>query len=80
MIDQYGKIYSKNNVCVALLEDVQMVEYNGCSSEYNTDFYKPELGWTFIGKGVIYSVNGVRQAMEETKYFFVKDKVEDEPI
>ena len=74
MVNQNEKIHGKNNVCVALLEDGQMVKYDGCSSEYNIDFYKPEMGWKFIGKGVIYSVNGVRQAMEETKYFFVKDK------
>lgn len=70
----------ENNVRVALLEDGQMVEYDGCSSEYDTDFYKPELGWGGVGKGVIYSVGGVRQAMKETKYFFVKDKGQDEPI
>ena len=65
---------SKDNVCEALLEDGRIVSYNGCSNEYNIDFYGAEYGWTFIGKGVIYSINGVRQSLEETKYFFVKDK------
>ena len=64
---------SKDNVCEALLEDGQMVKYDGCSSEYSIDFYRAEYGWTFIGKGVIYSINGVHQSSKETKYFFVKD-------
>lgn len=61
-------------MCVALLDDGQMVEYDGCSSEYNIDFYRTELGWKFIGKGVIYSINGGKQAMQETRYFFVRTK------
>lgn len=64
---------SKDNVYVALLEDGQMVKYDGCSSEYDIDFYRVEYGWKFIGKGVIYSINGVRQSLEEAKYFFVKE-------
>ena len=76
MVDENGNIFSsKDNVCMALLEDGRMVEYDGCANESDFSYYRSDYGWKFIGRGVIYSVNnGVRQSMEETRYFFVKDK------
>ena len=41
---------SKNNIRVALLEDGQMVKYDGCSSEYSIDFTERNMDGRLLVK------------------------------
>lgn len=73
MVDENGNIFSsKDNVCMALLEDGQIVSYDGCSNDYDIEFYNPNK-WKFLGKGVIYSIGGARQSLNDHRFFFVRN-------
>jgi len=55
------------NICIAKLDNGEEVEYDACSKNRNA--YNPEI-FEYIGQGVIWTVNGKNQNMEEIMHFF----------
>jgi hypothetical protein len=45
-----------------------IVQYDGCSDNYNIDFYSPNH-WEYLGHGIIWSCNEVKQKPSK-KHFY----------
>lgn len=54
-------------ITVCELEDGKRLQYDGASLKRNPAVYK---GWQYLGKGKVFSVDGVRQAGIEMLHFF----------
>jgi len=75
-----GAIFDVEETKGICLIDGKQYEYKGCSSsalneakEYYKKFYP-----IYMGKGTIYSINGVKQNGDEILHFFTKEHVMSE--
>ena len=65
-----NKFYTKQtHLCQ--LEDGSIVPYDGAAFYEASDFYAADK-WDFIGRGVIYSINGVLQNSTDLCWFYVR--------
>lgn len=57
------------HITIAKLKDGKIVEYDACADKSNA--YNPD-NFKFIGRGIIHSVDGVKQSGNIQRCFFVK--------
>lgn len=61
--------YPKETICVAKINN-ELVEYDLCLNDRELSGGWIEDNFTFLGEGIIFSIDGVEQPYGEKKYFF----------
>lgn len=66
-------IKAKDNTCVADIGG-KLVQYDYSSNYLITKVERKRQHITYVGKGVVYSIGGVKQLAGQQKFFYVKEE------
>lgn len=67
-----GMMSGESHVCTAKINGEE-VEYDTCAQSRETHIeQEKKFGWVYLGKGVIWAINGIKQNFEEEHHFWKK--------